>query len=610
MIRRSLSTLSSSYLVFAGVALSAQGIWASADFRVEDKTAGNQHYSDIAADEAGGFLIAWESNLTWQVGSVFGKRYDAAGNAVGGEYLLAEPVAGEQQRAPRLCHRDVGGWAVVWRNTHTYGTDPGPVARQGVFGRFLHEDGTPAGDAFRVSSQPAEAQTLTDLDIACLPGGGFFAAWDSPELDGSYYGIFGQYVDGDGNLIGSQIQINTETDGEQGNFGDVRLAASPAGKILVLWPSNCPVAVGSAACTAQPDGSASSAQARLFDENGTPTGPEFRVNTTTLGTQGSYGMAAAFNDDEEFIVVFFSGDLDPALCGDNLPCGDLLAQRYDAAGAPVGGEIAVNAVIRGNQLHPDVVYDGTDGYLVVWLHDPPRNATSFDAIAGRRIGLDGTVGGSEFRVTSNPPENDRSPRLASHDGVHVVTWTKFGYPFGDRSVWARRLSGPLPECPEVPVENCMEDTGSALMLRDGGAEDSKLTWNWSAIGGAAMTSPQEQLTGYAVCIYEGDGTVATAASAVAYAECEMGGCWSGKQGRYRFRGKRGGSFAVRGISLNDTGLVKKIRLKASGTGAPMPRMREMAVPLTVQLISTDGQCWQAAYSDLSMRGTRLRARSR
>jgi hypothetical protein len=580
------------------VASTAQLTLASDDFLVHAQTRGRQHYQDLAVDEAGGFLIVWESGLFWNVGDVRGKRYDSDGNAVAGEYLLAAPVEGEQQQAPRICHRDGGGWAVIWRNTWVYGQDPQPAARVGVFGRFLAEDGTPLGDAFRVGSE-----FPTDLDIACLPGGGFFAAWDAPDLDGSYYGIFGRYVDDMGNLIGAQIQINTETEGEQGNFGDIRVAASPAGKVLVLWPSNCPVNHGSVACTVEPDGSASSAQARLFDESHNPTGPEFRVNTTTLGTQGSNGMAAAFNDEEEFIIVFSSGDVDTALCNDSTPCSDLLAQRYDATGAPVGGEITVNAVIRGDQIHPDIAYDGDDGYFVVWQHRPPDDGP--DSIAGRRIGSDGTLEGNEFLVTSTAHRDDRSPRIASHDGVHVVAWTHFDAS-ANRDVLARRLSGSLPECPETPVADCANDDGSTISLRDGGSDPSKITWKWSSAAGPGDASAD--LTGYSICIYDGTGSLVINAGAAAFAECRMGGCWSGKSGRYRFRDRSGEKFSVRTLSMR-SGDVAKIRLKASGMGAPMSRMREMSVPLTVQLISTNGQCWQAGYNSMLMKERGVTARS-
>src|SRR5262249_53499260 len=150
-----------------------------------------------------------------------------------------------------------------------------------------------------------------------------------------------------------------------------RVASSPAGKVLVMWSSNCPMFVSSAACPVEPDGSASSAQARLFDESRNPAGPEFRVNTTTLGTQGSYGLDGAFGDDESFMIVFTSGDTDLALCNDGAPCTDLLAQRYDSTGVLVGSEILVNSFIPGAQIHPDVASDGNGGYLVVWEHNPP-----------------------------------------------------------------------------------------------------------------------------------------------------------------------------------------------------------------------------------------------
>jgi len=611
MKRSELHATFGSTAAFALMALVASAATAGDDFQVNTTTAGNQHYVDVAMDDDGGFLIAWTSNPIWQHASILGKRYDSDGNLVSGEYTIADAVAGEQQRAPQLCHRDVGGWVVIWYNQNIYPLpEVEPVLREGVFARFLAEDGTPASATFQVSSAIPSRQGGSGLDIGCLPGGGFFAAWSSSDQDGSYYGVFGRYVDGAGNLVGAEIPINTDTVGDQGNFGPVRVASSPAGKVVVMWSSNCPWYIGSAACPIEPDGSGSSAQARLFDASHTP-GPEFRINTTTIGSQGNYALGAAFDDDEGFMIVFSNGDTDLSLCNDSAPCSDLSAQRYDATGAPVGAEMLVNSFIRGDQIHADIVYDGAGGYLVVWEHRAPYTDDSISALAGRHFGPDGTPSGADFLLTSNEPRDDREPSIAAQGGNYIVAWVNYAQAMGwKRSVHARRLSSELPVCPATLDGNCANTNDSLISMRDGGTGPGKIAWKWSADRSTASLAPNGGMTGYSLCIYDGTGALFIDMTAPPFTDCEEGEGWRGRNGRYRFKKRSGEAFQMRTLTVQNGSERTKILLKATGMGAPLSRMREMTAPLTAQLLTSGGECWQADYNEMSMRTHTLKARSR
>src|SRR5688500_15253514 len=65
----------------------------------------------------------------------------------------------------------------------------------------------------------------------------------------------------------------------------------------------------------------------------TPIGPEFRANTYTAGDQS--GGAVATDAAGNSVVVWGSALQDGSGTG-------VYAQRFDAAGAPVGGEFRVN----------------------------------------------------------------------------------------------------------------------------------------------------------------------------------------------------------------------------------------------------------------------------
>jgi len=580
---------------------------ASQDFPVNVTTEGDQDYQDVATDEAGGSLIVWTSDgAGFGADHVFARRFDADGSALTGE-IEVNPGEGQWQISAHVCRRAGGGWVVIWHNFADNDYHGSGSEDEGVFARFLDDGGTPLAPAFAVSTTAIGSQGLNN-DVACLPDGGFVAAWGSADQDGSYYGVRGQRIDVDGANVGDEFQVNTETEGDQGNFGEVTVESGPEGEVLVVWSSNCPAYASSEACPAEPDGSASSVQARLFNPDGVPLGDEFRVNTTTEGSQGSDGIAASFDASGDFLVVWYDGDRSYADCNNWAPCGDVYGQRFATGGVPVGSEFVVNAYTHGLQLHPTVAMDGNGGFLVVWQHAGIVEVDE-DAIVARHFDSSGSALGSDFLVTNNLPLDDRTPRVAAADGKYVVTWTGFNNSFGpSRDVVARVLGSELPVCPPIPDEDCDEGGESQVDLRSGSGELS-LKWKWRSSGEVADLGPLGGMNGYAICLYDALQLVSSA-SIAPYAQCGGEPCWRGRNGRYGFKNPAGSKFALRKIKLRTGASPRSASLSAKGIGSPSMALDAVSAPLVAELLTSDGSCWRATYDQVERGSARVRARNR
>ncbi len=87
-------------------------------------------------------------------------------------------------------------------------------------------------------------------------------------------------------------------------------------------------------------------------------GPEFRVNSYTTSHQQFPAVAA--DAAGNFVVVWASqGQEDPDFAG-------VFGQRYDAAGAPLGGEFQVNSYTTQIQSKPALAMDDSGSFIVVW----------------------------------------------------------------------------------------------------------------------------------------------------------------------------------------------------------------------------------------------------
>jgi hypothetical protein len=204
----------------------------------------------------------------------------------------------------------------------------------------------PAGGEFLVNSYTTGPQWFPV--VAMERDADLTIAWVG--VDGGMQGILGQRFDADGTPRGGEFQVNTYTTGPQGNLGGADLSVGDGGEFVLVWPS------------LEQDGDLYGVFAQRFDSTGAPAGAEFQVNTyTTLsqgdGFAGSIGVAKA--PGGSFVVVWDSQGQDGSATG-------IFMRRFDAAGDPLGGEVAVNTYTTGDQLRPDIAMDGGGNFVVVW----------------------------------------------------------------------------------------------------------------------------------------------------------------------------------------------------------------------------------------------------
>jgi hypothetical protein len=243
----------------------------------------------------------------------------------------------------------------------------------------------PAGSEFIVNTYRTGVQLFPNT--AVTPGGDFVVVWsDWAGADGDSNGAFGQRFDRTGAPRGVEFQANTFTAGNQSFYGDVSVGMNASGAFVVAWQSYDQVAAGSYF----------DVFGQRYDAAGARAGGEFQVNTLTDGDQGGYVIfgdgGAAVAPDGSFVVVWGSYD-------DSVSYQNVRGQRYDAAGAPLGGEFLVNTYTTGYQAVPDIAMDAAGNFVVVWSTYGDAGTTGY-GIAAQRYLADGTPLGGEFAVNT------------------------------------------------------------------------------------------------------------------------------------------------------------------------------------------------------------------
>jgi subtilisin family serine protease len=157
--------------------------YAGPEIPVNTTTASVQDRAAIAPDPGGGFTVAWQSSGQDGDGlGVYARRFDAAGAPLGGEIPVNLTTPGNQG-APAIAPDPGGGFTVAWKS---FGYDGS--GRGSVYARRFDAAGAPLGGEIAVNLMAADAQH--EPAIAPDPGGGFTVAWTSEWQDGDDSGVY------------------------------------------------------------------------------------------------------------------------------------------------------------------------------------------------------------------------------------------------------------------------------------------------------------------------------------------------------------------------------------------------------------------------------------
>jgi len=201
----------------------------------------------------------------------------------------------------------------------------------------------------------------------------------------------------------TQFQVNTIITSSQ---DQPAVAADSAGNFVVVWQS-----YGSGG----DDSSGRSIQARLVSADGTLAGSEFQVNTSTANDQSA--PAVAMSPSGAFVVVWASNH--------NSASGyDIMAQRFNAAGAKVGSELLVNsAYTAGDQLEPAVAMAADGDFVVVWRSPVGAGGDPGVSIQGRRFRASSGTFFDQFLVNDVTSGDQDEPAIACDGSLtYLAAW--------------------------------------------------------------------------------------------------------------------------------------------------------------------------------------------
>jgi hypothetical protein len=208
------------------------------EFQVNQIMSYNQRNPAIAALSDGRFVIAWvceqqnspnSSGVTTASSGtasvdIYARIFDSSGAPSGSEFRVSTGT--NYCSSPRIAAAPDGGFMVVWAEKDRAGGSNGMDIWGRKFSRLRIGYAARCLNTTRFGDQYLPSVSWDGLD--------YLVVWTSLGQDGSREGVYGQFLHSDGSSDGGEFRVNTTTVSEQKHPA---VASDGQGRFLAVWTS-------------------------------------------------------------------------------------------------------------------------------------------------------------------------------------------------------------------------------------------------------------------------------------------------------------------------------------------------------------------------------------
>lgn len=311
--------------------------------------------------------------------------------AVGVETQINTATVNDQTSAA-IARDAVGDYVSVWQSSGQDGS------LGGIYAQRFNGSGVASGSEFRVNSFTTGDQI--NPAVAADASGDFVVTWQG-NGSGDSTGIFAQRFNALGVAQGSEFRVNTVTTGQQ---ADPTVAMDATGNFVIAWDS-----------TAQA-GASATIEAQRYTSAGVVEDAQFRVNTTTTGSQSNPTIAE--NASGSFVIGWTSAG--QAGTGQGIE-----GQLYSSTGAAINSQLQINTTTTSILSTPKLAIDGSGEFVATWASATQDGSGS--GVYAQRFDNTAAKVGTEFKVNTFTTGDQINPVVAMDRlGAFAIAWDSVG----------------------------------------------------------------------------------------------------------------------------------------------------------------------------------------
>ena len=217
--------------------------------------------------------------------------------------------------------------------------------------------------------------------------------------------------------VGSDALVNTNTASGQIT---PRVVALAGGRYMVVWVGEVTVPVVPVGGTFAPSYANADIRGQIFNADGTPSGTEFVINTTTAGGQLRPVVAQLSNGD---VLVTWHDGVGPAGGSAETTPNTLRGQRFTSAGVASGSEFVIG---NSNGRPHSVAATAGGGFVVTYQQGGIGGSLApGDFIAQRFDAANGATSSITFDNSQPVGGHNGSFVAVEADGDMFIYWTDF-----------------------------------------------------------------------------------------------------------------------------------------------------------------------------------------
>jgi len=325
-------------------------------FRVNAIGAGSQENPRVALLKNGGAVVVWQGGKpSYQ--RIYARFLTSSNTFLAASEVQVNTFNSNFQINPAVCVLTNGNVVVLWGSFD----QAGPNSFQDVYGQILSPTGQKIGSEFLVNQQTTFNQRSPA--VAALPNGNFVATWISEQQRvpaqvfqtntvGTYttsatsvnpsVDVYARTFNSSGTPLNGEALVNTSLN----SCASPSIAVATDGSYLIAW----------AASDRTTASNSFDIFGSTFNSGGVTNAPVFRINSFLYGDQYTPRISAIGFD---FLVTWTS------LAQDGNREG-VYGRFVHNNGSLTGAEFRVNTTTVGQQMHPVSASDGANQFIVVW----------------------------------------------------------------------------------------------------------------------------------------------------------------------------------------------------------------------------------------------------